>query len=78
MDEAKARLEEALREKEDSPELYEALALAHAKGGEFQSAVEAARRSLELKPDNPPLRARLAEMERLRAAVESGEFHKGP
>jgi tetratricopeptide (TPR) repeat protein len=76
LDEAKVQIEEALREKQDSPELYDALAQAHAMGGDFEKAVEALKKAVQLNPDDEVLGKRLEEMEELQAAVKSGDLWK--
>jgi Tfp pilus assembly protein PilF len=66
LEEARVQLDEALKEKKDSPELYETLARVHAMEGDFEKAVEAEKKALELKPEDEVLKKRLGELEKLR------------
>jgi tetratricopeptide (TPR) repeat protein len=76
MDDAKVQLNEALKEKRDSPELYDALAQVHAMGGDFEKAVEYEKKAVRLKPDDEVLKRRLEELEKLESAVKEGGSHK--
>jgi tetratricopeptide (TPR) repeat protein len=64
VEDAKAHLEEALKEKKDSPELYDALAQVHAMGGDFDKAVEAEKMAVRLNPDDEAMKKRLEELEK--------------
>ncbi|MBI3753947.1 MAG: tetratricopeptide repeat protein [Deltaproteobacteria bacterium] len=75
-DEAKALLEDVLKVKRDSPELYDAVAQTYAVSGDFEKAVDAEKKAVKLKPSDENLKKRLAEMQRLRDAIKKGEYHK--
>jgi hypothetical protein len=45
-------------------------------GGDFEKAVEAEKKAVRLNPDDDALGKRLEEMERLKAAIKSGDFLK--
>lgn len=75
-EEAKALLEDVLKEKKDSPELFDAAAQAYAASGDFERAVNAEKKAVKLKPSDENFRKRLAEMQKIRDAVKKGEYHK--
>lgn len=75
-DEAQAQLEEAVKTKKDSPEMFDTLAQIYALKGDFEKAVDAEKKALRLKPSDENLKKRLAEMERVRQGIKKGEYHK--
>ncbi len=76
-EDARGHLEKILEEKKDVPDVYSAIAQSYAKDGDFEKAVEAQKKAVELNPDDEILRKRLSEMERVREGLKSGVFHKG-
>ncbi len=73
---AREILDRALKVKKDSAEIYDAMAETHALGNDFEGAVSYEKRALKLKPKDPRLKQRLAEMEKILAGVKKGAFHK--
>ena len=76
-DAARTILEEVAEERKDNPDVYTALAEAYAMGGDFEKAVEAQKRAVELRPEDEGLRRRLEEMEKLLEGLKRGDFHRG-
>lgn len=74
--EARAQLEEVLKHKSDEPSVYDAIAESYAREGDFDAAIKAEKKALKLKPDDEKLKARLSEMEKVKAGMEKGDFHK--
>lgn len=66
---AKAELEEVLKVKKDSADVYDAIAEAHALTGDFDKAIDAEKMALKLHPKNIELlKKRLSDMEKIRDA----------
>jgi len=78
IDDAIFNLKEAVKEKKDSPELFDALARLYAGRGDFGNAILAEKKALRLRPGDKAMKKRLGEMERLRDAVKKGEFNETP
>ena len=78
IDDAIFNLKEAVKEKKDSPEIFDALARLYATRGDFGSAILAEKKALRLRPGDEAMEKRLVEMERLRDAIKKGEFHETP
>lgn len=76
VDDAKTRLEEIVKAKKDSPEVYDAIAHAYAMSGDFEKAVDAEKRAVKLRPSDENLKKRLAEVERVMEGIKKGEYHK--
>ena len=76
IEEAKAQLEEVVKVKKDSPEVYDAIAQAYAMSGDFEKAVNAEKKAVKLRPSDEGLKKRLAEMEKVREGIKKGEYHK--
>lgn len=76
VDDAKARLEEIIKVKKDSPEAYDAIAHAYAISGDFEKAVNAEKRAVKLMPSNEQFKKRLAELERVMKGMKKGGHHK--
>lgn len=65
--EAKLQLEEIVKVKKDSADVYDAIAEAHALTGDFDKAIDAEKTALKLRPKNIEiLQKRLSEMEKFR------------
>ncbi len=77
IDEAERHLEEVVKIKKDDATVYDALAQVYALKGEYEKAVEAEKKAVELKPDDETLKRRLKEMERITEALKKGDYHKG-
>jgi len=76
VDDAKARLEEIIKVKKDSPEAYDAIAHAYAVSGDFEKAINAEKRALQLMPSNEQFKNRLAELEKVMKEMKKGGHHK--
>ena len=70
IEEAKAQLEEIVKVKKDSPEVYDAIAQAYAMSGDFEKAVNAEKKAVKLKPSDENLKKRLEEMEKIQQAIK--------
>lgn len=69
IEEAKAELEEVVKVKKDSADVYDAIAEAHALTGDFDKAIDAEKMALKLRPKNiEVLKKRLSMMEKIRDA----------
>lgn len=77
IDEAKAGLEEVLKVKKDSPDVYDAMAEANAQSGDFEKAIESEKKALSLNPKSDVLKKRLSDMEKARDAGNKKESQKG-
>lgn len=76
LDDAQSQLEEAVKAKKDSPEMFDTLAQIYAIKGDFDKAVDAEKKAVRLKPSDDNLKKRLAEMEKVRQGIKKGEYHK--
>lgn len=73
---AKTLLEDVLKTKKDSAEVYDVVAQAYAMSNDFEKAVNAEKKAVKLKPKDENFKKRLAEMERVREGFKKGEYHK--
>ncbi len=74
-DEAIKYLEDVVKVKTDSPDLYDSLAQAYAMSGDFKKSYSAIKKAVALAPGDESLNIRYEEIKKINKAIKEGKFH---